>query len=64
MPRRSELGSHVDPEIMKSFREKNFCNVEYLGPEDVARGIIWALGQPDRINVNEVHFRPTDQQDW
>jgi NADP-dependent 3-hydroxy acid dehydrogenase YdfG len=30
----------------------------------VARGILWALAQPKRINVNEVLFRPTDQRDW
>jgi NADP-dependent 3-hydroxy acid dehydrogenase YdfG len=30
----------------------------------VARGIVWALAQPDRVNVNEILFRPTDQRDW
>lgn len=61
---RSELGSHVDPEIMESLREGSFGEVELLGAEDVARGILWALAQPERINVNEVQFRPTDQRDW
>jgi NADP-dependent 3-hydroxy acid dehydrogenase YdfG len=63
-PTRSELGSHVDPEVMKSLREDSFGEVEFLGAQDVARGILWALAQPDRINVNEVLFRPTDQRDW
>jgi NADP-dependent 3-hydroxy acid dehydrogenase YdfG len=63
-PTRSELGSHVDPEIMESLREDSFGEVEFLGAEDVARGILWALVQPERINVNEVLFRPTDQRDW
>jgi NADP-dependent 3-hydroxy acid dehydrogenase YdfG len=63
-PTRSELGSHVDPEIMESLREDSFGEVEFLGAEDVARGILWALAQPERINVNEVVFRPTDQRDW
>jgi NADP-dependent 3-hydroxy acid dehydrogenase YdfG len=63
-PTRSELGSHVDPEIMESLREDSFGEVEFLGAGDVARGILWALAQPDRINVNEVLFRPTDQRDW
>jgi NADP-dependent 3-hydroxy acid dehydrogenase YdfG len=63
-PTRSELGSHVDPEIMESLREDSFGEVEFLGAEDVARGILWALAQPERINVNEVLFRPTDQRDW
>jgi NADP-dependent 3-hydroxy acid dehydrogenase YdfG len=63
-PTRSELGSHVDPEIMESLREDSFGEVEFLGAGDVARGILWALAQPERINVNEVLFRPTDQRDW
>jgi NADP-dependent 3-hydroxy acid dehydrogenase YdfG len=63
-PTRSELGSHVDPEIMESLREASFGEVEFLGAEDVAQGILWALAQPERINVNEVLFRPTDQRDW
>jgi NADP-dependent 3-hydroxy acid dehydrogenase YdfG len=42
----------VDPEIMESLREDSFDEVEFLGAGDVARGILWALAQPDRINVN------------
>jgi NADP-dependent 3-hydroxy acid dehydrogenase YdfG len=57
-PTRSELGSHVDPEIMESLREDSFGEVEFLGAEDVAQGTLWALAQPERINVNEVLFRP------
>jgi NADP-dependent 3-hydroxy acid dehydrogenase YdfG len=49
---------------MESLREDSFGEVEFLGAEDVARGILWALAQPERINVNEVLFRPTDQRDW
>jgi NADP-dependent 3-hydroxy acid dehydrogenase YdfG len=62
-PTRSELGSHVDPAVMRGLAD-DFSEVEFLGPEDVARGILWTLAQPDRINVNEVLFRPTDQRDW
>lgn len=62
-PTRSELGSHVDPAVMKGLADQ-FSDVEFLGAEDVARGILWTLAQPDRINVNEVLFRPTDQRDW
>ena len=62
-PTESELGSHVDPEVMEGMRE-DFANVEFLKAEDVAQGILWTLAQPDRINVNEVLFRPTDQRDW
>jgi NADP-dependent 3-hydroxy acid dehydrogenase YdfG len=63
-PTESELGSHVDPEILRSLMEDSFSEVEFLRAEDVAQGILWTLAQPERINVNEVLFRPTDQRDW
>ena len=43
--------------------EDSFSDAELLRAEDVAQGILWTLTQPDRINVNEVLFRPTDQRD-
>ena len=54
-PTDSELGSHADPEVLRSL-EDSMKGVEFLKAEDVA--------QPERINVNEVLFRPTDQRDW
>jgi NADP-dependent 3-hydroxy acid dehydrogenase YdfG len=63
-PTESELGSHVDPEILRSLMEDSFSDVEFLRAEDVAEGILWTLAQPERINVKEVLFRPTDQRDW
>lgn len=62
-PTESELGTYVDPEVMRGLRD-DFKDVEFLKAEDVAQGILWTLAQPDRINVNEVLFRPTDQRDW
>jgi NADP-dependent 3-hydroxy acid dehydrogenase YdfG len=63
-PTESELGSHVDPEILRFLMEDSFSDVEFLRAEDVAEGILWTLAQPERINVKEVLFRPTDQRDW
>jgi NADP-dependent 3-hydroxy acid dehydrogenase YdfG len=60
---RSELSSHADAAVMRGLAE-DFADVGFLGGEDVARGILWTLARPDRINVNEVLFRPTDQRDW
>src|ERR687894_207515 len=48
-PTESELGSHVDPEVLNSLRA-DFENVEFLKAEDVAQGILWTLAQPDRVN--------------
>jgi NADP-dependent 3-hydroxy acid dehydrogenase YdfG len=63
-PTRSELGSHADPTLMRDLADDS-ADVEFLGgAEDVARGKLWTLAQPDLIDVNEVLFRPTDQRDW
>lgn len=62
-PTESELGFHVDPEVMRGLRN-SMGGVEMLKAEDVAQGILWTLAQPHRINVNEVLFRSTDQRDW
>jgi NADP-dependent 3-hydroxy acid dehydrogenase YdfG len=35
---------------------------EALEAEDVARGVMYAVAQPPRVNVNEVLIRPTGQQ--
>jgi NADP-dependent 3-hydroxy acid dehydrogenase YdfG len=32
-----------------------------LADDDIARAVIWALGQPDRVDVNEVLIRPSSQ---
>ena len=63
-PTESELGSHVDPEILRSLMEDSFSEVEFLRAENVVQGILWTLAQPERINVNEVLFRSIDQRDW
>ena len=55
-PTESELGSHVEPEILRSLREDALSDVKFLKAEDVTQGILWTLIQPDRINVNEVLF--------
>lgn len=62
-PTESELGSHVDPEIMSDLAT-DFADLEMLRAEDVAQGILWTLALPERVNVNEVLYRPTDQKDW
>ena len=31
-------------------------------PEDVARAVMYALGQPPHVDVNEVLLRPTVQE--
>lgn len=62
-PTVSELGSHVEPELMETLRDE-MGEMDFLQAEDVAQGILWTLAAPERVNVNEVLFRPTDQRDW
>ena len=35
--------------------------MEALQPEDVARAVMYAVGQPDHVDVNEILVRPTAQ---
>lgn len=35
--------------------------MEALHPEDVAGAVLWALGQPARVDVNDILIRPTAQ---
>jgi NADP-dependent 3-hydroxy acid dehydrogenase YdfG len=35
--------------------------IEALHPEDIAGAITWALGQPARVDVNDILIRPTAQ---
>lgn len=62
-PTVSELGDHVDPDFLAGLRAE-IGHWEFLEAEDVAQGILWTLAVPERVNVNEVLFRPTDQRDW
>jgi len=62
-PTVTELGSHVEPTFLNTLRSE-MGDMEMLQAEDVAQGILWTLAVPERVNVNEVLFRPTDQRDW
>lgn len=35
--------------------------MEALHPEDVAGAVVWALGQPPRVDINDILIRPTAQ---
>jgi NADP-dependent 3-hydroxy acid dehydrogenase YdfG len=36
-------------------------SLEALHPEDVAAAVVWALGRPARVDVNDILIRPTAQ---
>ncbi len=56
----TELGGHNRPEIQEAMRS-NFEDVEPLRAEDIANGILYAIGSPANVAVNEVLIRPSRQ---
>jgi NADP-dependent 3-hydroxy acid dehydrogenase YdfG len=53
----SELREHItDPEVRANFDSKQDRTL--LKSEDIANAIVYAVSQPDYVNVNEVTVRP------
>jgi NADP-dependent 3-hydroxy acid dehydrogenase YdfG len=56
----TELASHNRPEIQEVIR-KTFAGTDLLAADDIANAILYAIGQPPNVSVNEVLIRPTSQ---
>jgi NADP-dependent 3-hydroxy acid dehydrogenase YdfG len=56
----TELRTHLSPELQASQQER-LAGVTPLAAEDIANAIIYALGQPEHVSLNEVLVRPTRQ---
>lgn len=57
----TELTSTItDGELMEAIGPW-FKNIEFLQPEDIAAGVVYAVTQPNRVNVSEVMIMPTTQ---
>jgi NADP-dependent 3-hydroxy acid dehydrogenase YdfG len=56
----TELAEHNRPEVLEQIRTV-FKEVERLSAEDIARAILYAIGQPPNVSVNEMLIRPTGQ---
>jgi NADP-dependent 3-hydroxy acid dehydrogenase YdfG len=56
----TELADHNRPEI-REFISQNFKGVERMTAEDIAEAILYAIGVPHRVSVNEILIRPTKQ---
>jgi NADP-dependent 3-hydroxy acid dehydrogenase YdfG len=56
----TELPSHNRPEIQELIRGV-FADVTPLESEDIAAGIIYAIGSPANVAVNELLIRPAGQ---
>jgi NADP-dependent 3-hydroxy acid dehydrogenase YdfG len=56
----TELPQHNRPEVLEQIRTV-FADVAPLTAEDIARAIVYAIGQPANVSVNEVLVRPSGQ---
>jgi NADP-dependent 3-hydroxy acid dehydrogenase YdfG len=55
----TELTDHItDEEVREGLKQRN---IEPLQSEDIANAITYAVGQPQRVSVNEILIRPTQQ---
>ena len=58
----TELHGHNKLDMVKDAIEKVREKIgEVLEAEDIAQAIAYAVAQPDRVNVNEILVRPTNQ---
>jgi NADP-dependent 3-hydroxy acid dehydrogenase YdfG len=56
----TELAGHNRPEVREQIA-KRFGGITLLQAEDIAEAILYAIGQPRHVGVNEVLIRPSEQ---
>ncbi len=56
----TELSGHNRPEVLEQIKQR-FGDIERLTAEDIARAILYAIGQPAHVSINEVLVRPSGQ---
>ena len=56
----TELPAHITDEEAREGMSR-FANIEILEAEDIANAIAYAVTQPERVSVNEILIRPTQQ---
>lgn len=57
----TELATHITDEGVLENLAERFGDVEVLQPGDIAESIRFAVTQPERVSVNELLIRPSDQ---
>jgi NADP-dependent 3-hydroxy acid dehydrogenase YdfG len=57
----TELASHNRPEIQETLKKRWAGISKKLESDDIARAIIYAVAQPEHVNVNEILIRPLSQ---
>jgi NADP-dependent 3-hydroxy acid dehydrogenase YdfG len=56
----TELSGHNRPEVLEQIT-KRFQGMTLLTAEDIARAVLFVIGQPANVSVNEVLVRPSGQ---
>jgi NADP-dependent 3-hydroxy acid dehydrogenase YdfG len=56
----TELPGHNRPEVLEQMAQR-FAGVTPLSSEDIATAILYAIGQPENVSINEVLVRPSKQ---
>jgi NADP-dependent 3-hydroxy acid dehydrogenase YdfG len=56
----TELVGHNRPEVREQI-SKRFGDIERLSAEDIAEAVLYAIGQPPHVSINEVLVRPSAQ---
>ncbi len=56
----TELPAHNRPPVLEQIA-KRFAGVTPLDAQDIAKAILYAIGQPPNVSVNEVLIRPSGQ---
>ncbi|WP_315791189.1 SDR family NAD(P)-dependent oxidoreductase [Fischerella sp. JS2] len=59
----TEINDHITDPVAKQRSEERRKSITPLESEDVAAAIVYAVTQPQHVNVNEILIRPT-QQEW
>jgi NADP-dependent 3-hydroxy acid dehydrogenase YdfG len=54
-------GHNTNPMVLERVEEMRGEVGKVLSSEDIANGIVWAVSQPEHVNVNELLIRPTGQ---
>ncbi|ONI92757.1 oxidoreductase [Saccharothrix sp. ALI-22-I] len=57
----TELVDHIGDDNIRDMAKKMAGSMRTLRAEDVAAAVLYAVGQPDHVAVNEILLRPTDQ---
>ena len=58
----TELREHIPDADTQKRLNAWADSMRQLQAEDIANAILFAVSQPDHVNINEILMRPTDQE--